>query len=71
MIYNFPICPLSQASLRRLGAQVCGLFVEVEEEKFARRIDDLLPLLEREIDPDNYEDVSQHSNIIYGCCYVE
>lgn len=31
--------------------------MEVEEEKFARRLDDLLPLLEREINPNNYEDV--------------
>lgn len=34
--------------------------MEVEEEKFARRLDDLLPLLEREINPDNYEDVRRH-----------
>lgn len=45
--------------MRRLGAQVCGLFVEVEEEKFSRRMDDLLPLLEKEIHPDAYEDVSE------------
>lgn len=49
---------LPQAGLRRLGAQVCGLFVEVEEEKFADRMDDLLPLLEREIHPENYEEVN-------------
>lgn len=35
--------------------------MEVEEEKFARRLEDLLPLLEKEIDPDNYEDVSHHT----------
>ncbi|XP_069012709.1 small subunit processome component 20 homolog [Embiotoca jacksoni] len=48
-----------KASLRRLGAQICGLYVEVEEEKFARRMDDLLPLVEREINSDNYEDIEE------------
>lgn len=32
--------------------------MEVEEEKFAARLDGLLPLLERETSPNNYEDVS-------------
>ncbi|XP_040003243.1 small subunit processome component 20 homolog isoform X2 [Xiphias gladius] len=51
-----------KASLRRLGAQICGLFVEVEEEKFARRLDDLLPVLERAINPDNYEDIEEEQD---------
>uniref|UniRef100_A0A3P8W978 UTP20 small subunit processome component n=1 Tax=Cynoglossus semilaevis TaxID=244447 RepID=A0A3P8W978_CYNSE len=45
-----------KSNLRRLGALICGLFVEVEQEKFVQRLDTLLPLLEREIHPDNYED---------------
>ncbi|KAM7378035.1 hypothetical protein PAMA_013096 [Pampus argenteus] len=49
-------------SLRRLGAQMCGLFVEVEEENFASRMDDLLPLLEREIHPDIYEDIEEEQD---------
>lgn len=48
-----------QTSLRRLGAQICGLYVEVEREAFSCRLAELLPLLEKEIHPDNYEDVSK------------
>ncbi|XP_041833171.1 small subunit processome component 20 homolog [Melanotaenia boesemani] len=52
----------NKVSLRRLGAQICGLFVEVEEEKFTRRLDDLLPLLEREINHENYEDIEEEQD---------
>ncbi|XP_027875748.1 small subunit processome component 20 homolog isoform X2 [Xiphophorus couchianus] len=48
-----------KATLRRVGAQVSGLFVEVEEEKFSSRLDNLLPLLEKEIHPDAYEDIDE------------
>ncbi|XP_054911685.1 small subunit processome component 20 homolog [Poeciliopsis prolifica] len=48
-----------KATLRRVGVLVCGLFVEMEEEKFCSRLDDLLPLLEKEIHPDAYEDIDE------------
>ncbi|KAG9345665.1 hypothetical protein JZ751_008809 [Albula glossodonta] len=44
---------------RRLGAQVCGLFVEVQGEEFVGRLDNLLPLIEKEIHPSNYEDFEE------------
>ncbi|XP_061662596.1 small subunit processome component 20 homolog [Syngnathoides biaculeatus] len=51
-----------KVSLRRLGAQLCGLFVEVEEENFAKRLDNLLPLLEKELNPDNYKDIDEEED---------
>ncbi|XP_072235229.1 small subunit processome component 20 homolog [Leuresthes tenuis] len=51
-----------KVSLRRLGTQLCGLYVEVEEEKFTPRLDHLLPLLEKEINPDNYEDIEEEQD---------
>lgn len=57
-IFPVPVCMRVQVALRRLGAQVCGLFVEAEGERFALRLDSLLPLIEKEIHTTNFEDVS-------------
>ncbi|CAL1568682.1 unnamed protein product [Knipowitschia caucasica] len=49
----------NKSTLKRLGAQICGLFVEVEEEKFSRRLEKLFPRIEKETHPDNYEDIDE------------
>ncbi|XP_060759153.1 small subunit processome component 20 homolog [Neoarius graeffei] len=51
-----------KVALRRLGAQVCGIFVEMEEEQFNHRLDSLLPLIEREIHTANFEDIEEEEN---------
>uniref|UniRef100_A0A3P9K9E8 UTP20 small subunit processome component n=1 Tax=Oryzias latipes TaxID=8090 RepID=A0A3P9K9E8_ORYLA len=51
-----------KTSLRRLGAQICGLYVEVEGEAFSCRLAELLPLLEKEIHPDSYEDIEDEQD---------
>nr|XP_057934713.1 small subunit processome component 20 homolog [Doryrhamphus excisus] len=51
-----------KVNLQRLGTQLCGLFVEVEGENFAKRLGELLPLLEKEINPDKYDDIEEETD---------
>ncbi|KXJ10469.1 Small subunit processome component 20-like [Exaiptasia diaphana] len=43
--------------LRRLAAQLCGLFVEVERKGFDRRLETTLPLIAELLEPKQYETV--------------
>lgn len=47
-----------QLSIRRLAAQLCGLFVEVEGGQFESRLASTLPVIEQQLEPGKYKQVA-------------
>ncbi|XP_063423263.1 small subunit processome component 20 homolog isoform X1 [Mytilus trossulus] len=59
-----------KVTLQTLGAQTCGLFVEVETTKFTSRLSTVFPLIQKELekygDEDSFEESEELDHLIFS-----
>lgn len=56
--FAFALLQTFQSTVRTLSAKVTGLLAEAEGTSFRRHVATLLPLIEKNIDPEKYTEVS-------------
>jgi hypothetical protein len=50
---------------KRIGALIVKIFVDIEKDKFERRLADFIPLLIKHLDKENFDEVRFKCSIVY------